>query len=110
MINYPILKSTVPGPIRLDTDDDGMLDGWEVNYELNPLDDDATEDKDGDELSNLEEHSAGTDPTARDTDGDGMSDGWEVNFSLDPLVDDADLDQDSDELSNLGSTLPGPAH
>lgn len=40
-----------------------MLDGWEVQYGLNPLSDDAAIDSDGDGLSNLLEHNYGSDPT-----------------------------------------------
>jgi hypothetical protein len=40
-----------------DSDDDQMLDGWEVTYGLNPLDDtDANGDLDGDGISNLDEY------------------------------------------------------
>jgi hypothetical protein len=45
-----------------DDDDDGMPDAWEIEFELNPLVDDATEDPDGDGISNLEEYLGGTDP------------------------------------------------
>jgi len=63
-----------------DTDDDGMPDGWEVQYGLNPLDpSDADGDLDGDGLTNLEEYQAGTNPTVFNThvsdfDGDGKTD------------------------------------
>ncbi|MBS7248690.1 MAG: hypothetical protein KIH04_10485 [Candidatus Freyarchaeota archaeon] len=40
-----------------------MPDGWEVQYGLDPLSDDAGQDKDGDGFTNLEEYVAGTDPT-----------------------------------------------
>jgi len=46
-----------------DTDEDEMSDGWEVNYEFDPLYDDASEDVDNDSYSNLQEYKAGTDPT-----------------------------------------------
>jgi len=45
-----------------DTDDDKMPDGWEVQYGLNPLANDASLDKDSDGYSNLEEYQAGSDP------------------------------------------------
>jgi len=47
-----------------DTDDDGdgMPDGWEVQYGLNPLLDDSLADKDGDRYTNLQEYRAGTNP------------------------------------------------
>jgi hypothetical protein len=50
-------------PCDLDTDGDQMPDGWEVQYNLNPLVDDASEDADGDGYSNLKEHRGGSDPT-----------------------------------------------
>jgi hypothetical protein len=40
-----------------------MPDEWEVQYGLNPLLDDALEDKDGDGYTNLQEYKAGTVPT-----------------------------------------------
>jgi hypothetical protein len=45
-----------------DDDDDGMPDSWEIDYELNPLIDDAQNDQDGDGVTNLEEYLVGTDP------------------------------------------------
>ncbi|MGD8522671.1 MAG: fibronectin type III domain-containing protein, partial [Desulfobacterales bacterium] len=45
-----------------DDDDDGMPDAWEIEFELNPLVDDAAEDPDGDGISNLEEYLGETDP------------------------------------------------
>ena len=45
-----------------DTDDDGMPDGWEVAYGLNPKRNDASEDADGDGFSNLIEFRRKTDP------------------------------------------------
>ena len=46
-------------PCDQDTDGDQMPDGWEVQYNLNPLVDDASEDADGDGYSNLKEYSRG---------------------------------------------------
>lgn len=45
-----------------DSDDDGMPDGWEVDYAFDPLSDDASQDRDGDTLTNYEEYQLGTDP------------------------------------------------
>ena len=68
-----------------DTEDgfgDGLNDGWEVFYFGSIAAGIATADPDGDLISNLDEFTAGTDPTEQlsspDTDLDGLADGWEV--------------------------------
>ena len=49
---------------KTDKDEDGILDSWEVQYGLNPDDaGDAAVDTDGDLYTNLEEFTAGTDPS-----------------------------------------------
>ena len=49
---------------NLDADGDGMANGWEQAYGLDPLNAaDAGMDNDGDGFSNLQEYQAGTDPT-----------------------------------------------
>jgi len=83
-------------PTSIDSDNDGMPDGWEIYYNLNPISDiDANEDNDNDgydangdktidsdeQLTNLEEYLAGTSPWVNDTDADWMTDGWEVYWS-----------------------------
>ena len=45
-----------------DDDNDGMPDDWELSYGLNPLKDDAAEDPDGDDISNINEFNLGTAP------------------------------------------------
>ncbi|MFA7256194.1 MAG: S8 family serine peptidase, partial [Kiritimatiellales bacterium] len=92
------------GIILVDSDDDGMNDGWEVRYGFDPRSSSspgADGDADSDGLTNLEESINNTDPNNPDTDGDGMPDGWEVDNSFDPLVNDSALDADSDGLTNL---------
>ncbi len=47
---------TGTNPTLADTDGDGMPDGWEVQYGLNPLVNDAAGDLDGDGVSNFQEY------------------------------------------------------
>lgn len=110
-----------------DTDGDGILDGWEVLWHLNPNDiSDMYQDPDQDNLDNYNESRTariygnntvfgGTDPYNSDSDGDGMPDGWEVKYSKKTSVDnttwkwslnpidntDANEDIDGDGLSNI---------
>ena len=60
-----------------DSDMDGMGDGFESQYGLNAMGNDANADADNDGLSNLTEAGNGTDPTNEDTDGDNSPDGDE---------------------------------
>ncbi len=83
-----------------DSDDDGMLDEWEMLYFCH-LDRDGTLYWDDDQLTDKQEHDLGTHPKQEDTDDDGMPDGWEVFESLDPLTNDALADKDSDGFCNL---------
>jgi hypothetical protein len=72
----------------LDDDGDGLNDGFEVIYGFDPLlPGQAGQDPDVDGLSNLEEQTAGTNPTDPDTDSDGFSDGEEIAAGSDPLDD-----------------------
>ncbi len=113
-------------PSNPDTDGDLILDGWEIDNSLNPLNaSDAALDFDSDNLTNLDEflydadpnksdsdddelpdgmevQFYGTDPTNQDSDYDLMPDGWEVEHSLDPLsLLDRWLDPDEDGLPNI---------
>ncbi len=107
-------------PREPDSDFDGMPDGWELFFGLEPLEPgDAGDDLDFDGLENVEEYQygqgvlpigydpgTGLDPHDLDTDGDGMPDGWEVNNNLDPLAPaDGDTDPDSDGLINVEEYL-----
>ena len=77
---------TVSVTVIADYDQDGLPNGWEQTYGLNPLDPtDGTADPDGDNRSNLEELAIGTNPKVADTDGDGFSDGVEAAHDTDPL-------------------------
>lgn len=82
-------------PLDADTDNDSLYDGNEVNlYATDPLNPDG----DGDGLNDGQEIlTYATNPSIADTDGDGLSDGDEVNiYSTDPLVTDTDGDLLSD--------------
>ncbi len=117
-----ILHGTMP--YDSDSDDDLMLDGWEVQYGLNATFNDAFDDFDSDGVLNIYELYNRTDPSNSDTDFDllndwdeivvwltnplnpdtdfdGMIDSWEVSYSFDPLIDDGGEDVDSDNLTNL---------
>ncbi len=68
-----------------DTDYDGMIDGWEIKWKLNPLEyTDALSDPDEDGLTNLEEYKYDTDPNKADTDNDGYKDGKEAESGYNP--------------------------
>lgn len=100
----PGLTSDATNPNDDDSDGDGLNDGWEVYYGLDPNDSSgnngALGDPDDDGLSNYEEYvgadgeapvgigldTDSTDPQNEDTDGDGLDDGWEVAYGLDPLL------------------------
>ena len=69
----------------LDSDGDGMADGYENINGLDPSTDDSDGDLDGDGLSNLAEYQAGTAANNADSDGDKFSDGLESQDQTSPL-------------------------
>lgn len=111
-----------------DTDDDGIGDGLEVSFGMDPKVDDAGGDLDGDGLpnnvelargfdpanpadgaadadtdglSNAAEYTLGTAWNDADSDNDGMNDGYESGKGLNPLLDDRAGDRDGDGLPNF---------
>lgn len=70
-------------PSDPDTDDDGLLDGPEVNtHHSSPL----QADSDGDTLSDFTEVNAGTNPNDPDTDHDNFIDPWELAAGSNPSL------------------------
>ncbi len=70
----------------VDSDGDGLEDGWEVQNFGNLTTADHTTDSDGDGLLDKEEFANETDPLRADTDGDGDNDKEEVMYGSDPLL------------------------
>lgn len=103
-----------------DADSDDLPDAWERKFGLNPDDAaDAALDGDGDQLSNLQEFAAGTNPNLADTDGDGLNDGVETDDGVwasatatgtSPRSADTDRDglNDSVEVPNLAFDPENP--
>jgi hypothetical protein len=89
-----------------DTDGDLMPDGWELTFDLMPLNSsDRFLDLDGDGLQNYQEYSYPsystrwftTDPFLPDTDGDGMPDGWEAFNAKIIRTEEVLMEEDTDD-------------
>ncbi|MEW6536397.1 MAG: hypothetical protein AB1454_12365 [Candidatus Auribacterota bacterium] len=81
-------------PLLFDTDGDTMPDGWEIAYSCDPLKGDSNDDYDNDGLTNIEEYGYHSHPLLIDTDNDTLTDCEEVKvYFSDPSV--ADTDNDS---------------
>jgi hypothetical protein len=77
VFGFDLIKFQITDEIS--TRKDGLPDKWIVAHGLDPFDSYvASEDPDGDELSNLDEYRANTDPHNPDTDGDGVPDGMDA--------------------------------
>ena len=91
--------------LMADDDEDGLLNGQEIEAGTRIDEPDTDRDGlgDGDEV-----HNRGTDPLRPDTDGDGLSDGAEVAAGLDPLNPDTDGDglTDGQDPSPLQTSTP----
>ena len=84
-----------------DRDDDSLPDAWEQLYGLDPGSDDSASDPDSDNLTNLQEFNANTNPQLNDTDGDTLADSEEINTHLtNPNLQDTDGDtiRDDEEI------------
>ncbi|MDD4735771.1 MAG: hypothetical protein PHP44_06665 [Kiritimatiellae bacterium] len=74
-------------PEHLDDDGDSLPNVWEKAQGLDAENSaDASVDTDADGLSNVQEYTAGTQPSQADTDGDGMIDGTEIQWSENPAL------------------------
>jgi len=93
--------------LNITTDNDGILDSWEIANFGNLTTANATTDYDKDGLLDKDEYANNTDPKDTDSDNDNMPDGWEVAYGLDPLVDDRNGDLDGDGITNLQEYLNG---
>ncbi len=103
-VSYAELKAPFVKPPfdpEMDNDGDGMPDGWELFYGLDPSLSDASGDMDSDGLSNIEEYRGATNPVEQDTDDDGLPDQWEVVNGLSPIAANALGDPDEDGLVNM---------
>jgi hypothetical protein len=81
----------------VDFDGDGLDDNWEIQY-FGDLSQNGSGDSDGDGLTNLDEFTAGTNPSLTEVDGDGMADALELLIGRNPSAYDAVTDPSSRKL------------
>jgi len=96
--------------VFVDSDGDGMADGWEEHHFSN-LAQGADDDFDLDGMKDLAEYDAGADPKNFDTDGDGLPDGWEWSYGFSPMSsagdDGPEGDPDDDGMTNYEEYVAG---
>ena len=90
--SFPYGRLSLKNPHNVDTDDDGLSDGEEIELGISFL----VSDTDNDGLNDSYEFDLGTDPADRDTDNDGLNDSYELDLGTDP----ADRDTDGDYLTD----------
>jgi hypothetical protein len=83
--------------VASDSDFDRLPDFWEMAFFGN-LDEGATDNNDGDVLTNIQELGAGTNPTLADSDADGLDD--HIELGLDEPTDPNNPDSDGDGLTD----------
>jgi len=94
------------GPLpSLDTDNDGLDDVWEITHFGDITSYNSSDDPDADELDNVGEIAAGTDPNIADSDGDGITDGDEVSSGSNPLNNAPQIAAMGDQTIIEGETL-----
>lgn len=89
-----------------DTDGDGLPDAWEIANGTDPNVPDATEDPDGDNLTNLQEYENYGNPLLADTDSDGANDDVELAGGMQLDIPDSDGDFYLDGVEVARSTDP----
>ena len=90
-----IAPSSSTDPNDSDSDDDGLIDGYEVNTSSTDPND---ADSDDDDLTDgYEVNTSFTDPNDADSDDDGLTDAYELNTSS---TDPNDADSDDDDLTD----------
>ena len=91
-------------PLLRDSDFDGLSDGYEVTMGFDPNSgSDGLADNDDDGLINMLEENYGSNALLADSDGDGLSDAFENTYWFSPEDNDAQAtaDSDNDGLSDL---------
>ncbi len=94
--------------LDLDTDDDGLLDQWEIDYFGDIAAQDGEGDPDMDQASNAKENIAGSNPKDPDSDDDGLLDGFEIVTGTSPTNTDTDGDGRTDNEEVNGAVPSNP--